>query len=98
MSVYANDSASRIEAYWVGPFEDSMMELGSRAHHWDVEESDGCGSLLDGFVGVTADGFPDLTKGREFVFIDDQAVCQCCKGSGLEPGGKLRIRVTEDVR
>lgn len=29
------------DAYWVGPFEDAITELGIRAAAWDVEENDG---------------------------------------------------------
>ena len=88
----AQDSASRIERYWVGDFEDAMMEVGSRALHWEVEDNDGAGSLLDGLVGVTSDGFPTLISGKEFLFIDKADACNCCKGTGLTPGGKLRMR------
>ncbi|MGA2412760.1 MAG: hypothetical protein ABSG46_20550 [Candidatus Binataceae bacterium] len=29
------------DAYWVGPFEDDITELGIRAARWEVEENDG---------------------------------------------------------
>ena len=29
------------DAYWVGPFEDDITELGIRAARWGVEENDG---------------------------------------------------------
>jgi hypothetical protein len=29
------------DAYWVGPFEDTITELGIRAALWEVEENDG---------------------------------------------------------
>lgn len=75
-SMMARDSAIRNDRYWVGPFEDNIIEIGLRAAHWEVEENDGAGSLLDGLTTMGADGYPEyiLAWGGNMKEINNQAI------------------------
>jgi hypothetical protein len=55
--------ASRgFDAYWVGPFEDDIAELGIRATCWGVEENDGgnrADLMLEDWAALGFGRFPD---------------------------------------
>ena len=53
-------SAHGGDRYWVGPFEDTITELGIRAATWEVEENDG-GNRADIMLEEWAErGYPAM--------------------------------------
>ncbi len=54
------------ETYWVGPFEDTITELGFRVALWEIEENDG-GNRADLMLADWADlGYGRMTHPWEW--------------------------------
>lgn len=77
-----NDSGVLNDRFWVGDFELLFAEVGSRAGHWEVEENDGMGSLLDGIAGLSDDGWPTFDE-PWLKTIEAVVPCEHCEGRGF---------------